>query len=115
MNVPNLPAAVALSIWMELTSKKKGPYELTIRVQTPNPDAKFEVRVTGEAQEARTPFPIFTPQVQYLIDREGSLKIYARFFGTERFELVKTQQIKYIPRAEHLKSNLFPTASQPPS
>ena len=97
IQLPAMPTQILLSFWMEMISKKKGPYELTLRIQFPNPDHKFEVRVAGDVPEAKMQFSIFTPQGSFLIDREGELKIYGKLPGSEKFELLKSKTVKYVP------------------
>lgn len=100
IQVPAMPASILLSFWFEMVSKKTGPYELTLRIQFPNPNSKFEFRISGDVPEARTPFSIFTPQGSFIIDREGELKIYGKLPGLDKFELLKSKTVKYVPFGE---------------
>ena len=116
LNVASLPANILLSIWVEMTAKKKEPQEISLRIQVPNPDHKFEIKANFEAPSPKTSFAIFTPKVPYPIDRAGPLKVYAKLPGSDRFELIKTQQIKYIPPTDsRSQTNPSSTASPPPS
>lgn len=100
IQIPAMPASILLSFWFEMVSKKKGPYELVLRIQLPNPDNKFEYRIKGDVPEAKTPFSIFTPQGSFVIDRDGELKIYVKLPGSEKFEFLKSKTVKYVPFAE---------------
>jgi hypothetical protein len=97
IHVPTLPAALLLSFWLEMTSKRKGPFEMTLRIQLPNPDQKFEYRINGEVPEAKVPFSVFTPQGSFVIEREGEIKIFGKLPGSERFDLLKSKTVKYLP------------------
>jgi len=97
IHVSALPSNIFLSFWMEVTSTVKGPFQLVLRVQAPNPDEKFEIRMDGDAYEARSQFTFHTPPVPYPIDREGDLKLFAKAPGSDKFELIKVKKVRYVP------------------
>jgi len=97
IHVSALPANIFLSFWMEVTSAVKGPFQVVLRVQAPNPDEKFEILMDGDAYEARAQFTFHTPSVPYPIDREGDLKLFAKAPGSDKFELIKIKKVRYVP------------------
>jgi hypothetical protein len=95
-----LPSAMNLAFWMEITAKKQGINQIHFRILFPNPEQKIEFGVRVEITDIKIPFGMFTPQFPCTIDREGQIRLYARTAETEKFELIKIRDVKYVPAGE---------------
>lgn len=114
IQVHSLPYQMNVAFWMEMTSKRSGPCNFFFRIQPPNTDHKVEFKLAIDITNHKIPVAIFTPQIPIGIDREGSLKLYVKGTETEKYELIKTREIKYVPfqlpSAPTKQTNLSPTS-----
>jgi hypothetical protein len=88
---------------MEVTSKKTGAYNFFFRIQAPDPDQKIEFNIGFQVSNPRIPFALFTPQIPIVVDRQGTVKLFAKTAENEKYELIKTREIKYISVNEVMK------------
>lgn len=92
-----LPAQIRVAFWMELLYKKSGKSELYLKIDAPNAGPAFEFRLLMDIPNTQMPTPIFTPQIDILVEREGKLRLWAKSSEKAKYELIKSRALRYQP------------------
>jgi hypothetical protein len=95
--VHSLPLITRLAFWVELEVKRPGPFSMFLKIEAPGPNPFFEMKLDTTINNAKISTALYTPQVPIPIDREGILKVSAKFSELGRYEIIKERIIRYMP------------------
>jgi hypothetical protein len=125
--VPQLPAAMPIAIWIELTPHTAGTLAIDIKIVLPGTPGEIRLQLIGNVSVVEEPTSVSTPQIMCPVGAEGYIEISVRPVGSDGWAAVKKRRVSVSPPEQPPKPMEIqigflptatvssPTASQPPS